>query len=170
MDTRHLRRPDGGTTTLAEPSRGDALRRWNLIGTTTLSAYSTALGWFAHKAAYPLFGEVGSGDFAGYHQFYNEAIVWPVIVPGVAGFLAATVFPWTRPREIPRPAAWLVGATGLTCLVSTLLWAIPMHDRLDAQGFANPTLDSLLAANLVRTAALTAGTLTLGWCLRRMMR
>ena len=96
--------------------------------------------------------------------------MWPVIVPGFVGFLAATAFPWTRPREVPSPAALLVGATGLTCLASTLLWAIPMHDRLDAQGLATATLDSLLDGNLLRTTALTAATLTLGWCLRRMLR
>ena len=45
-----------------------------------------------------------------------------------------------------------------------------MHDRLDAQGFAIDTLHSLLAANLVRTVALTLGTLTLSWSVRRMLR
>lgn len=170
MDTQRLDSADDDAAAhLARPPRSDGIRRWNLVGVATLTAYSTALGWFAHGVGYPLLGQVGAGDFAAYHQFYNKAILWPVIVPGFVGFLAATVFPWTRPREVPRPAALLVGATGLTCLASTLLWAIPMHDRLDAQGFAIETLDNLLAANLVRTIALTTGTLTLGWCLRRML-
>lgn len=170
MDARPLDRSDIGTTDPDRPALSDEIRRWNLVGVVTLTAYSTALGWFAQEVGYPLFGEVAPADFASYHQYYNEAIVWPVIVPGFAGFVAATVFPWTRPREVPLPAALLIGATGLTCLATTVLWAIPMHDRLDAQGFAQTTLNSLLEANLVRTAALTAGTLTLGWCLRRMLR
>lgn len=169
--TRQGRTPSLRAEAAATQTEGilHGLRRWNLVGVATLTAYSTALGWYAQQVGYPLFGEVAPRDFADFHQYYNQAIVWPVIVPGFVGFLAATVFPWTRPREVPRSAALLVSTTGLTCLASTLLWAIPMHDRLDAQGFALETLDSLLAANLLRTVALTTGTLTLGWCLRRIL-
>lgn len=40
-----------------------------------------------------------------------------------------------------------------------------MHDRLDDAGQSDATIGSLLDANLVRTIGLTAGALTLSWCL-----
>ena len=70
-------------------SRGAARRSWNLVGLSTLTAYSTALGWFAQQAAYPLFGKVGAGEFAAFHEFYNHAILWPVVVPAFIGFASA---------------------------------------------------------------------------------
>ena len=51
-----------------------------------------------------------------------------------------------------------------------MLWAIPMHDRLDEIGQSAATLDSLLQANLVRSLALTAGTAALVWCVAKVGR
>lgn len=148
-------------------SRG-GWRRWNLVGLTALTAYSTALGWQAQLVSYPLYRAVDDDSFATYHQQYNESIPWVVVVPGFVGFASALAFYWTRPAEVGRPVALLVSATGLTSLMSTVLWAIPMHDRLDEIGQSDPTIDSLLQANLVRTVGLTVGTLALSWCLGRL--
>jgi hypothetical protein len=142
-------------------------RRWQLPALAAVTAYSTALGWQAQQVSYPLFRAVAPGDFAAYHDQYNQAIPWVVIVPGFVGFVAATAFWWTRPSDVPRPVAALVSLTGLTCLITTVAWAVPMHDRLDAIGQSSATIDSLLQANLVRTLALTASTVALTWCLGR---
>jgi hypothetical protein len=141
-----------------------------LVGLTALNAYSTGVGWQAQLVSYPLFGAVPASGFAGYHQQYNEAIPLPVIFPGFLSFLAGVAFCWTRPPEVPRPAAAVVAVTGLTSLLATVLWAIPMHDRLDQSGQSAATLDSLLQANLLRSVALTAGTVVLGWCVTRLVR
>jgi hypothetical protein len=93
-----------------------------------------------------------------------------VIFPGFLSFPAGVAFFWTRPPEVPRPAAAVVAVTGLTSLLATALWAIPMHDRLDESGQSAATLDSLLQANLLRSVALTVGTVVLGWCVTRLAR
>lgn len=152
-------------SSLAEP----AWRRWNLVGLTALTAYCTALGWLAQLVVYPLYRVVGEGDFTAYHHAYNEAILWPVIVPGFTCFILATVFPWTRPQGVAPAVVGIVGLAGLTSLVSTVLWAIPMHDRLDDQGRTSATIDSLLMANAVRTAALTAAAVALCWYIGRRL-
>lgn len=152
------------------PVTESSWRHWNLIGLTVLTTYSTALGWQAQRVSYPLYRAVADADFATYHQLYNDAIPLPVILPGFVCFAAAAVFPWTRPSTVPQWAAITVGLVGLTSLVSTALWAIPMHDRLDDAGPSAATIDSLLTANLVRTLALTAGTATLAWCTGRLLR
>ena len=61
----------------------------------------------------------------------------------------------------------MVAGAGLVSLLATVLWAIPMHDRLDQIGQDAATIDSLLSANLLRSLALTAGTAALVWCLTR---
>ena len=63
----------------------------------------------------------------------------------------------------------MVSLSGATCILSTVLWAIPMHDRLDEFGRSAATIDSLLAANLVRTAALTISLGVLGWSVGRLL-
>ncbi len=147
------------------PLSGQGWRRWYTVGLTALTAYSAALGWQAQAVSYPLFRAVAPDDFAAYHAQYNAAIPVVVVAPGFLTFLAGAAFYWVRPADVPRPAAVVVGAAGVTSLLSTVLWAIPMHDRLDRDGHVAATIDSLLRANLLRSVALTAGTLVLVGCL-----
>jgi hypothetical protein len=152
---------------MSEPALAPGPRRgWrhlNLACLTALTAWSAAVGWQAQVVSYPLYRAVGDQEFAAYHQQYNEAIPLVVIAPGFASFLAGGAFYWTRPAEVPRSAAVLVSAAGGTSLAATVLWAIPMHNRLDRVGRSPGTIDSLLRANLLRTVALTGSTLTLIW-------
>lgn len=145
-------------------------RRWYLAGLTALTAYSMGVGWQAHVVSYPFFGTVPADHFAAYHLQYNAAIPIVVIIPGFAGFLAGIAFLWARPRDVPRPAALVVAGAGLVSVLATVLWAIPMHDRLDRIGQDAATLDSLLQANLLRSLALTAGTSALVCCVARARR
>ncbi len=138
-------------------------RQLNLAGLTALTAYSTALGWQAQVVSYPLYRAVGDAEFAAYHRQYDEAIPLVVVAPGFASFLAGAAFYWTRPPEVPRPVAAVVSVAGVVSIASTVFWAIPMHDRLDRVGRSAATVDSLLRANLLRTAALTGSTLALVW-------
>lgn len=145
-------------------------RHLGLVGLTALTAYSTGIGWQAQIVSYPLFRATAPEDFLAYHAQYNSAIPVVVIVPGFLSFLAGVAFLWTRPAEVPRGLAAVVAAAGATSLVSTVAWAIPMHDRLDRIGQDAATIDSLLSANLVRSLALTVGTGALCWSVARLVR
>lgn len=155
------------TSTVRSPDRLASRigwRRWHLVGLTALTAYSTALGWQAQFVSYPLYRAVDAADFAAYHLQYNHSIPLVVIAPGFLTFLAGAAFPWTRPDDVPRRVAAVVSLAGLGSLLTTVLWAIPRHDRLDAIGPDAATIDSLLQANLWRSLALTVGTVALVWC------
>lgn len=158
------------TTRPIATARTASWRYWALAGLTALTAYSMGVGWQAQLVSYPFFGTVPAEHFAAYHLQYNAAIPVVVIVPGFLSFVAGIAFWWTRPREVGRPAAAVVAVTGLTSLLATVLWAIPMHDRLDQVGQSAATIDSLLGANLLRSLALTAGTAALVWCCVRVAR
>jgi hypothetical protein len=154
----------GASTTTASTERPRTRRAWrrpHLVALTALTAYSTAIGWQAQLVSYPLFRAVPAEDFLAYHAQYNRAIPLVVIAPGFVAFLACAAFPWTRPADVPRGLAAVVAASGIGALVSTVAWAIPMHDRLDAIGQSAATIDSLLDANLLRSLVLTAGTVAL---------
>ncbi len=151
----------------------DPSGRWrhlNLAVLTALTAYSAALGWQAQVVSYPLYWAVGDSEFAAYHEQYNEAIPLVVIAPGFASFLAGAGFYWTRPAEVPRSVAAVVTVAGVTSIASTVLWAIPMHNRLDEVGRSTAAIDGLLRANLLRTVALTGSTLALVWSVWRSSR
>lgn len=114
--------------------------------------------------SYPLISAVGPEAFAAYHLQYNDSIPFVVIAPGFAAFLGGVAFVWTRPGYVPRWLATVVAAGGL------VLWAIPMHDRLDSIGQSQQVIDSLIMANVPRTVALTVSTAVLMWALVRAGR
>lgn len=154
----------------AIPTRPIGWRDWNLLVLAGLHVYSAAIGWQAQAVSYPLYRSVGADGFLDYHAAYNDAIPLVVIVPGFLTFLGAAAFPWTRPHDVPRGIGALIGGAGLVSLLSTVLWAIPRHDDLDRLGRDAGTIDSLLQANAVRVAALSAGTLAIGAVLGRRLR
>lgn len=154
----------------ATTARGTSWRRTGLVALTALTAYSTGVGWQAQLVSYPLFRAVAPEDFLAYHAQYDVSIPVVVIAPGFLSFLAGVAFLWTRPAEVPRGVAAVVAASGATALVATVARAIPMHDRLDRIGQDAATIDSLLSANLLRSVALTVGTVALCWCVARTNR
>jgi len=119
--------------------------------------------------SYPLYRAVGTEDFAAYHLQYDDSIPFVVIAPGFAAFLGGVAFWWTRPEGVPRQVAAVVAVGGLTSALTTVLWAIPMHDRLDRIGQSAETIDSLVLANVPRTVALTVSTGLLMWALVRSL-
>jgi hypothetical protein len=145
--------------------RDGSWRWWTAVGTFGITAYSTAVGWQAQAVSYPFFRTVPADHFLAYHGQYNDSIPLVVIAPGFAAFLAGIAFPWLRPAGVSRVAAVLVGVAGAVSLLSTVLFAIPRHDELDRIGQDAQVVGELLQANLVRSLALTVGTLVLGWVL-----
>lgn len=158
------------TTHDAATSGRPGWRTWTTAGLAALTAYSAGVGWQAQLVSYPLYRAVGAEEFAAYHLQYNDSIPLVVIAPGFAAFLGGVAFWWTRPAGVPRWAAGVVAVGGLTSALTTALWAIPMHDRLDEVGRSAETIDSLVLANVPRTVALTLSTGVLLWVLARGTR
>lgn len=145
-------------------------RVWNLAAVAALTAYSAGVSWQAQFVSYPLYRAVSATEFPAYHLAYNAAIPWIVIVPGFLSFLACIAFLWTRPARVPLGAAVLVAVSGVGSILTTVLWAIPMHDQLDRIGQDTATIAGLIQANALRTALLSVGAVVLSWCLVRLLR
>jgi hypothetical protein len=140
------------------------------VALTALTAYSTGVSWQAQFVSYPLYRAMSAADFPEYHLAYNASIPGVVIAPGFATFLACAAFPFYRPEGVSGRLAAVVASTGAGSLLTTVLWAIPMHDKLDRVGQDPATIAGLLQANAVRTAFLTVGTAALSWSVARLLR
>lgn len=145
-------------------------RDLGLVSLTALTAYSMGISWQTQRVSYPLFRAVAPEEFVAYHKQYSASIPVVVIVPGFLSFLAGAAFLWTKPSEVPRVHASIVGAAGATALVATVARAIPMHRRLNTIGQDADTIDTLLSANLVRSVACTIGTGALCWSVAHILR
>jgi hypothetical protein len=153
----------------SEMARSSPWRNRYLVALSCLTAYSTGVAWQAQLVSYPLYRSVGAEDFLAYHARYNETIPGVVIVPGFLTFLAGIAFYWARPAGIGRAEGATVSIAGLVSLLTTVLWAIPAHIELDRIGQSAPTIDRLLTANLVRSAALTVGMVVLAVGVARLL-
>lgn len=108
--------------------------------------------WSVQCIQYPLFGEVGSAQFARYHQAHVTRIgrvVGPLMLAEVATALALVGFLRLSPEFIVA-----LGMLGVAWL-STLLIQVPIHRKLSAAWSADD-LRSLVRGNWIRTWAWTA--------------
>jgi uncharacterized SAM-binding protein YcdF (DUF218 family) len=140
-----------------------------LLALTVLAVYMTGVSLMTSQVTYPLYAAVPAGSFVEYHRRYNTRIPLVIVAPGFLCFLACATLPAvgaladpdTGADRVPRWAAVLVAAGGLTALVATAGAAIPSHLRLQRHGFQPGAYRTLRRADLIRTAGclLSAGVL-----------
>ena len=118
--------------------------------------------WFVQVVHYPLFGHVGQDQFGHYerlHQFRTTLVVAPLMLVEAG---TAVLLLWRRPDGVTMGAAifgvLLVGMIW----VSTILWQMPAHAKLEA-AFDPAAHRRLVQSNWVRTAAWTARGMLVCW-------
>ena len=113
--------------------------------------------WLVQLVIYPAFASIAPERFVRWHAGYTRTVTWIVAPPmlGQAGLLGWLVV--VRPGALTLIAAvsvavaWAVTAQG----------AVPLHDRLQANGPDPELVQSLVTANWIRTAAWTVAFLCL---------
>ena len=118
--------------------------------------------WFVQVVHYPLFGQVGRDRFASYerlHQFRTTLVVAPLMLVEAS---TAVLLLWLRPVGVTMGAAVLGALLVGLIWVSTVLWQMPAHAKLEAA--FNPAAHRwLVRSNWVRTAAWTARGMLVCW-------
>ena len=117
--------------------------------------YNLGTIWFAQIVVYPLFHQVGEGEYTAYHRDYARRIPLPVILPGVLSFTLPLVLVFLRPDSVPT---WIVVANAVCAGVSlfvTVALAIPRHSLLENGGKQPHVIRELVAFNWPRTAAIS---------------
>ena len=113
-----------------------------------VTLFMTGLIWFVQVVHYPLFDRVGKAEFALYEQQNTRRTGFVVGGPMLLELMLAVVLVWATGGT----AAWC--GLGLLCIIwlSTAVWQIPMHRRLE-QGFDPDAWRQLVRGNWIRTIA-----------------
>jgi hypothetical protein len=113
--------------------------------------------WLVQLVIYPAFASIAPERFARWHAGYTRTVTWIVaplmlVQAGLIGWLVAV---WPGALTIIASSsvavAWAVTARG----------AIPLHDRLQANGPDPVLVRALVRANWIRTVAWTIAFLCL---------
>jgi hypothetical protein len=119
-----------------------------LVAHAFVTLFLTGLIWFVQVVHYPLFDRVGKPEFARYEQQNTRRTGLVVGGPMLLELMLAVVLAWSPGGT----AAWCgLGLLGIIWL-STAVWQIPMHRRLE-QGFDLAAHRQLVRGNWIRTIA-----------------
>ena len=126
-----------------------------LLANAAATLFMTGLIWMVQLVHYPLFAEVGPGDFSRYHASHSRRIT-PLVLPVMAvELVTSALLVLTPPAGVSSPATWVGLALAVTLWVSTVLILSPAHGSL-SDGFNRARIDRLVAINWPRTAGWTA--------------
>ncbi len=126
-------------------------RAWLLIVHAAVTLYMAGVIWFVQIVHYPLFSRVGQPEFGEYEREHVRRTGRVVAGPMLAELASAVAVV----RVVGGPVAWIGLALVGVIWMSTWLWQVPAHRRLEA-GFDAAAHLRLTRTNWVRTAAWTA--------------
>lgn len=141
-----------------------------------LTALNWSLHWYTQVVTYRLFptvaAEAGGPGFVAYHRAYEARLVWSIYVPWSALMAASIAFLFVRPDAVSASWAWSLLALNAAIAVLSVLFAVPVHRRIDAAGaLGSRDGRALMRWNLARlvTASVSLGLVSilvvrsLGW-------
>ena len=125
-------------------------RLWLLIVHAAVTLYMTGVIWFVQIVHYPLFSRVGQPGFSEYEREHVRRTGWVVAGPMLAELVSAVAVVWVFGGLL----AWIGLALSGVIWMSTWIWQVPAHRRLEA-GFDAVAHRRLTRTNWVRAAAWT---------------
>lgn len=133
-----------------------------LLMNVAATLFMTGLIWFVQIVHYPLFANVGRGEFPAYHAAHSRrttAVVLPIMS---LELLTAVLLVATPSAPVPAITAWVALALLLLVWATTALLQVPSHQQL-GRGFDHAAIRALGAGNWVRTAAWSARAVLVLW-------
>jgi hypothetical protein len=124
--------------------------RWLVLVHAAATLYMTGVIWFVQIVHYPLFARVGQSAFSEYEREHVRRTGWVVAVPMLVELACAIAIVW----KVGGPLAWIGLILAAIIWMSTWLWQVPAHRRLEA-GFDAAVHARLTRTNWVRAAAWT---------------
>lgn len=120
--------------------------------------------WFVQVVHYPLFGAVGTDGFASYARRHAQLTSWVVGPPMLIEAASALALLFFAPPGVPAFILWLGLALLALIWLSTALFQVPAHTRLQ-QGFDPVLHQGLVRSNWIRTLAWSGRGLLVLWML-----
>jgi len=131
--------------------------------------FMTGVIWFVQVVHYPLFGQVGLGNFVRYEEQHALLTTFVVLPPMFLELITSACLLGARPRFVSTTEALLIfGLTGLVWLL-TFVVHVPQHDML-GRGFSAELHAALVTTNWGRTILWTAKSGLVAWLLVRAMQ
>ena len=131
------------------------LERWIVMAHAFCTVAMAGLIWFVQIVHYPLFVEVGSGEFTRYEALHCRRTGY-VVAPLMLTELATAAWLFFRPPTSGVEWATTAGIALLAAAwLSTALLQVPCHRRLE-RGFDPAVARRLVGTNWIRTIAWTA--------------
>lgn len=136
---------------------------WIILIHVASTFYMTGLIWFVQAVHYPLFQQVGEGDFPQYEKKHMRMTTWVVapMIPEIISLIAWGAL---------DPAVWFswwywVNGIGLAIIwISTAIFQVPLHTRL-LGGKDEKTVAHLVQTNWIRTVCWTLRSMVLMYLL-----
>jgi hypothetical protein len=126
---------------------------WLTIAIVLLNAYTFGASCVERFVNYQTWPLLSAADFAAYHRAQQPWIIRFVVVPVALSFVLQIVLCLCKPAGV----SWLI-ALGLLVpsaigALSTALIQIPIHRRLNADGYSEVLIAKLLRTDWIRKAA-----------------
>ncbi|WP_323352642.1 hypothetical protein [Leptolyngbya sp. CCNP1308] len=132
--------------------------------------FNNALHWYTQVSSYPLFGWVGPGEFVPFHQEYERRLPFSIYMPYSLLMVSTLLLVFMRPAMVPL--GWVLVLLGLNASIMaiSLIFAVPVHSRLDRQGYSDSTgLRRLIRYNGVRLVASSLSSAIMLYLLARVL-
>lgn len=136
-------------------SNSQTLTLWVLLLQVASTWFMTGVIYFVQIVHYPLFSEIGPGEFHNYEQSHvnrTTIVVLPMMFLELTTALALLHY---RPPGIASYWFWLGLILLAVIWLSTFLLQVPMHNQL-SQGFSHKAHNFLVVSNWLRTIAWSA--------------
>jgi len=125
--------------------------------------YNVGVIWVLQLNHYPLYAQVGQGEFQAYLVAHNQRILLPIVLPGIIAFASSLLLLWRRPVEAPKWSVWVVIVLNAAILLSTILAQGPAHNALARDGYSEALIQRIITTNWLRTVAWTINGVLLLW-------
>ncbi len=142
---------------------------WFLTFVTILGAYNAGVVWLAQISGYPLWTQIGRGDFSRFYAVWSNGVWSMIFVPLLLTLAGAVIVLLLRPQAVPVWALWLGLALQLALGLLTILWWSPSASRIATpDGSLNfEVYARLMHSHWLRVAMVTVYAVLISWMLSR---
>lgn len=126
-----------------------------LIANTLSVTFMCGLHWFVQIVHYPLFNQVGSAEFKGYHASHSSRTTSVVLGPMTVDLITSAWLVFKHPAGVGAALPTVGLILAVITWASTGLLQVPRHEEL-ASGFNETAYRRLVSSSWVRTISWTA--------------
>ena len=132
----------------------NAFRQWIVIAVILANGYSLGANTVERFVNYQTWALIPVEAFQAYHKAQAPLIRLFIVAPlGIGFFLQLLLLTFRRQANLSAAIVWTMIVASAVGAISTVMIQLPIHLRLDANGYSPALLDRLLSTDWIRKAA-----------------